>query len=126
VVVVSAVGCIALAVAPRIGTAAVALLFVGAALITALPLLLEIVERRAGSSGATAAALLWMAGNLGGIVVALIVQGLLDHPALAFGVMGVLLIGGLVLTGPRLSDASGAWAPEASDNSLSAEGKMAS
>jgi predicted MFS family arabinose efflux permease len=125
VVVVSAVGCIALAIAPRIGTAAVALLFVGAALITALPLLLEIVERRAGSSGATAAALLWMAGNLGGIVVALMVQGLLDHPALAFGLMGVLLLGGLALTGPRLSDASGAWAPEASDNVLRPEGRMA-
>jgi len=98
VVATAAVGCGLLAVLPRIGVAAIALLVIGGALITALPLLLEIVERRAGSSGATAAALLWMSGNLGGILVALLVQGLLSHPSAAFLAMALVLLAGLPLT----------------------------
>jgi cyanate permease len=102
VVVLGAAGCVALAVLPRVAVAIVVVFVLGGALLTALPLLLEIVERRAGASGATGAALLWMAGNLGGLVVALIVQGLLGHPALAFLAMAVALVVGLPFTaGPR-------------------------
>jgi hypothetical protein len=39
-----------------------------------------------------------MAGNLGGLVVALIVQGLLGHPALAFIAMALALLVGLPFT----------------------------
>ena len=100
VVLVTAVGCLALAAFPRVGVAAVALFAIGAGLLTALPVLLEIVERRAGDSGATAAALLWMAGNAGGLVVALAVQVLLDRPAWAFTCMAVAVLAALPLTTP--------------------------
>jgi predicted MFS family arabinose efflux permease len=47
----------------------------------------------AGGDGATLAALLWLAGNAGGVVVALAVQGLLDHPGAAFSLLaGVTLL----------------------------------
>ncbi len=100
-VVSGAVGLLALAVWPRMGVAIVVVAVLGVALLTALPLLLEIVERRAGAAGATGAALLWMAGNLGGLIVAVAVQGLLDHPGLAFAVMAVALLAGLPLLRPN-------------------------
>ena len=83
------------------GVAIVVVAVLGVALLTALPLLLEIVERRAGAAGATGAALLWMAGNLGGLIVAVAVQGLLDHPGLAFAVMALALLAGLPLLRPN-------------------------
>ena len=55
-----------------------------------LPVILELAERRAGAAGGTATAMLWLAGNAGGIVVALIVQGVQGSPALAFAVMAVI------------------------------------
>jgi len=100
-VVSGAVGLLALAVWPRMGVAIVVVAVLGVALLTALPLLLEIVERRAGAAGATGAALLWMAGNLGGLIVAVAVQGLLGHPGLAFGVMALALLAGLPLLRPN-------------------------
>ncbi len=96
-VLAAAAGCLVLAARPGVPAAALALPVIGAALITALPLLLEIVERRAGHAGATAASLLWMAGNAGGLLVALAVQGLLQSPAWAFTLMAVVLVAGYPL-----------------------------
>ena len=97
-VLAAAAGCVVLALRPGVSAAAVTLPVIGVALVTALPLLLEIVERRAGHAGATAASLLWMAGNAGGLLVALAVQGLLGHPAVAFALMGAVLLAGFPLT----------------------------
>jgi cyanate permease len=100
VITVTALGCLALALAPGTAVAAAALLLIGAGLLSALPVLLEIVERRAGASGATAAALLWMAGNLGGLVVALVVQALLGSPGWAFATMALAILLALPLATP--------------------------
>lgn len=48
---------------------------------------------RAGEAEATAAAgLVWLSGNLGGLVVALVVGLLVGSPALAFLICGVLCL----------------------------------
>ncbi|MGE5292478.1 MAG: hypothetical protein ACM3ML_35870 [Micromonosporaceae bacterium] len=61
----------------------------------------EIAERRAGDAGATATALLWFAGNAGGLAVALIVQVLVKEPAAAFAVMASAVALSLPLTVAR-------------------------
>jgi predicted MFS family arabinose efflux permease len=101
VVFVTAAGCIALAVRPGLAEGAFVMFFVGAMLLTALPVVLEIAERRTGDAGATAAALLWFAGNAGGLVVALIVGTLVSEPAAAFAVMAAAIALALPLTTPR-------------------------
>jgi predicted MFS family arabinose efflux permease len=90
--VVAAVGCAFLAVAP--GAAAVAVVPLGIVLLGSLPVILELTERRSQSSAATA--LIWLAGNAGGIVVAVLVQTTQNHPAVAFSLLAVT--GALVLT----------------------------
>jgi predicted MFS family arabinose efflux permease len=94
---VGVVGMLALAVLPGAVTGAVVLVAVGALLLTDLPVILELVERRSGAAGGTASALVWLAGNAAGLVAALIVQALLGVPAAAFVVLAVLLALGLPL-----------------------------
>ena len=102
VVIVTAAGCVALAMWPGAAAGVVVMFFVGALLLTALPVVLEIAERRAGDAGATAAALLWLAGNAGGLIVALIVQALLKEPAAAFAVIASVMVLALPLTRRRM------------------------
>jgi predicted MFS family arabinose efflux permease len=90
--VVAAASCAFLAVAP--GAAAVAVVPLGVVLLGSLPVILELTERRSQSSAATA--LIWLAGNAGGIVVAVLVQTTQNHPAVAFSLLAVT--GALVLT----------------------------
>jgi cyanate permease len=78
--VVAAAGCAFLALAP--GAAAVAVIPLGVVLLGSLPVILELTERRSESSAATA--LIWLAGNAGGIVVAVLVQATQDRPGVAF------------------------------------------
>ena len=101
VVLVTAAGCVAFAVRPGLIEGAFVMFVVGALLLTALPVVLEIAERRAGDAGATATALLWLAGNAGGLVVALIVQVLIKQPAAAFAVMAAAIMLALPLTRQR-------------------------
>lgn len=68
-------------------------------LLTDLPVLLELSERGAGNAAGTVASMLWLAGQLGGLVVALLVQALVHHPAGAF----LLLAGVGVLALPLLA-----------------------
>ena len=94
VVVVAAVGCAGLAVLESLPAQAVVLVAMGAALLPALPVVLSGVEQRAGAAAGTAAAIVWLAGNLGGIVVALVVQALAGEPTAAFlALAGVGLLG---------------------------------
>jgi predicted MFS family arabinose efflux permease len=92
-VIVSAVAitgcCLLLAVAPGVVAASISLSIIGLLLLPDLPVILELAERRAGPAGGTATATLWLAGNAGGIVVALILQGLQSAPAAAFAVLAV-------------------------------------
>jgi predicted MFS family arabinose efflux permease len=89
-VLVTAAGLIALAVAPGRGTGFVVCAAVGLLLLTDLPVVLELAERRAGAAGGTASALVWLAGNAAGLVTALAVQVLVDHPGVAFGFLAAV------------------------------------
>ncbi|MFH5231152.1 MFS transporter [Antrihabitans spumae] len=82
-------GCVALAVAPGAIVAYGSLTLIGFLLLPALPIVLAMTERRSGEVEGTAAGLIWMSGNLGGLVVATIVGLLVDHPGPAFLVAGI-------------------------------------
>src|SRR5262249_18815363 len=83
--VVAGAGCAVLAALP--GARWVVIVPIGVMLLASLPVILELTERRAGAAAGSATALIWMAGNSGGIVVALLVQAAVDTPAVAFGVL---------------------------------------
>jgi predicted MFS family arabinose efflux permease len=89
---VTAAACVLLALAPGAVSGFVAITVIGLLLLPALPIVLELVERRTGEAEGTAAGLIWMAGNLGGLVVAVVVGLLVDHPLAAFLVMGVIAL----------------------------------
>jgi len=69
---------------------------IGFLMLAALPVILEIAERRAGPAGTSATALIWLSGNAGGIVIALAVQAVVHQPRLAFLLMAA--VAALVLT----------------------------
>jgi len=94
-VLVTFAGCIVLGVAGWIGIRGFALIAMGAVLLPALPVILTQAERLAGAAAGTAGALVWMAGNLGGVVVALIVQVLVHDPLPAFLAMAAIALAGL-------------------------------
>ncbi len=94
VVTTAILGCAALAALRWVPAQALVLALLGAALLPALPVVLTSVERMAGPAAGTAGAIIWLAGNLGGIVVALLVQALVDQPTAAFlALAGVALLG---------------------------------
>ena len=93
-VLVSCLGCIVLGAAPWLGAQALAVAVMGVVLLPALPVILTRAEQLAGGAAGTAGAIVWMAGNLGGLVVALIVQILVHEPLAAFLAMaGISLLG---------------------------------
>ena len=89
---VTAFACVLLAVVPGVVVGFVAITVIGFLLLPALPIVLELVERRTGEAEGTGAGLIWMAGNLGGLLVAVAVGLLVDHPLIAFLVMGVVAL----------------------------------
>jgi predicted MFS family arabinose efflux permease len=91
------VGCCLLAGATGLALAAAGTLMAVLAMLTALPWLLALCERRAGGSVASATALLWLAGNLGGLAVAVAVGGLVDRPTVAFLLLAAVGVVGLPL-----------------------------
>ncbi|RKQ87870.1 MFS transporter [Solirubrobacter pauli] len=76
--VVAAASCLALAVAP--GAAWLVVVPLGAVLLGALPVLLNRADP----------ALIWLAGNTGGIVIAVLTQAVSSRPALAFSLLAVI------------------------------------
>ena len=105
VVAVGVTGCLVLAASPALAVRAVVLVVIGATVLPALPIVLTAVERLAGAAAGTAGAIIWLAGNVGGVVVALLVQALVHHPSAAFiamaavallGVPGVIRLGRLM------------------------------
>jgi predicted MFS family arabinose efflux permease len=83
-VVVTVLGGLLLAFEHVVAVDAIVLVPIGLLLLTDLPVILELSERRAGASAGTVTALLWLAGNAGGLVVALLVAVLVHHPTPAF------------------------------------------
>jgi predicted MFS family arabinose efflux permease len=81
------------------GTEALDFVFVpaiGLILLAALPVMLELIERRLGAVGGVATGILLLAGNLGGLIVAVIVSLCTGTPWVAF-----LILGGVTLYGVR-------------------------
>jgi predicted MFS family arabinose efflux permease len=99
--VAAVVGCVLLAVASGVALATVGAVLAVLALLSALPWLLSLCERRADDSVASATALLWLAGNLGGLLVAVVVGALVDYPAVAFLLMAAVALGALPLVRGR-------------------------
>lgn len=93
--VLAATGTAALAVVHPLWAEGAALAVVGLVLLATMPVVLEVVEHRAGPASGTAASLLWMSGNAGGLVVTGVVATLLHHPAGAFLVLGAVALLGL-------------------------------
>ncbi len=89
--------CAALAGVRSVGAQFVLAAAIGSVVLPALPVLLELAERRAGAAGASAAALLLLAGNLGGIVLALPVGALVHHAVPAFALLALAAAAGLPL-----------------------------
>lgn len=92
VVATGGAGCVVLSLLPGIVGSAAALLVMGVLLLPSLPVILTVAERLAGAAAGTAGAIVWMAGNLGGLVVALLVQVLVHHPTVAFLAMAVVVV----------------------------------
>lgn len=90
-------GFLLLATDPSVVTGYVALGLIGLVLLPLLPVLLELIEARMGEHAGTATALLWLAGNAGGIVVALLVQATVHHPGRAFGLLAGFALAALPL-----------------------------
>jgi predicted MFS family arabinose efflux permease len=90
-------GCVVLGVAPWLGVQALAIVAIGIVLLPALPIILTAAEQLAGAAAGTAGAIVWMAGNLGGLLVALLVQILVHDPLAAFLAMGGVALLGLPL-----------------------------
>lgn len=94
-ILVSTAGCLVLATVSSLGIRAVVLAAMGFVLLPALPVILALAERLGRPAAATAGAIVWMAGNLGGLVVALIVQALVHDEVAAFLVMAAVVLAGL-------------------------------
>jgi predicted MFS family arabinose efflux permease len=112
VVIVACLGCVVLGVAPWLGVRALAVVAMGVVLLPALPVILTAAEQLAGAAAGTAGAIVWMAGNLGGLAVALLVQILVHHPLAAFLAMAAVSLLGLPLAARILSPAVAARSGE--------------
>lgn len=86
---VGGAACLLLAATPGRATGYGALAAFGFVLLPALPVLLELLEKRSGQWAGTATGLLWLSGNAGGVVVALLVQALVGSTAASFALMAV-------------------------------------
>jgi predicted MFS family arabinose efflux permease len=106
-VLVSCAGCVALGVMPWLGARAAVIALMGLFLLSALPVVLTAAERMAGPAAGTAGAIVWLAGNLGGLAVALVVQVLVHHPLAAFLAMGGVSLLGLPLVARLVSPLAG-------------------
>lgn len=84
---VTAVACLVLAVVPSTAMGYLMLIIIGVALLPALPIVLALTERHAPDAEGTAAGLIWLAGNLGGVLMTTIVGILVHHSATAFLVL---------------------------------------
>jgi predicted MFS family arabinose efflux permease len=96
-IIIGAGGCAVLAAAPWLAVRGLAVIAIGIFVLSALPIILTLSEQLAGPLAGTAGATIWMAGNLGGLVVALVVQLLVHHPTAAFLAMGATALLGMPL-----------------------------
>jgi predicted MFS family arabinose efflux permease len=105
--VVTAVSCLVCGATGSLAIRAVVLVVIGLLLLSALPIVITGAERIAGPLAGTAGAIVWLAGNLGGLVVALIVQVLVHHTFPAFAALAVVAVLGFPLALRLPSPSSG-------------------
>ncbi|MFE1954652.1 MFS transporter [Streptomyces sp. NPDC059524] len=86
-IVFTAGACLHLALVPSTPMAILTLLGTGFVLLPALPIVLSLSERHAPEAESTAAGLVWMAGNLGGVLLATVVGVFVTRPEIAFAVL---------------------------------------
>ncbi|TDD44490.1 MFS transporter, partial [Kribbella antibiotica] len=86
----TALCCAVLAFLPSTPTALITITLIGLLLLPALPIVLELVERRTSDSEGTAAGLIWLSGNAGGLLAATAVGLLVNHPRYAFLLLALL------------------------------------
>jgi predicted MFS family arabinose efflux permease len=118
-VAITLVSCLTCGLTQSLPPRAIVMVATGAVLLSALPIVLTASERLAGPLAGTAGALVWLAGNLGGLLVALLVQLLVHHPMLAFTAMAAVALIGLplALSLPPMPGARAAAAvPEAQES----------
>jgi len=94
---VTVAGCLICGASGSLAVRAVTLVVIGFVLLPALPIVITAAERIAGPLAGTAGAIVWLAGNVGGLVVALIVQALVHHPFPAFAALAVVALLGFPL-----------------------------
>ncbi len=94
---VAASACIALAVAPGLVTGLIALPALGFVALAVLPVVLELTERGSDETEGTASGLIWLAGNLGGLVVASVIGVTVDAPAVSFLLLAAFVLAALPL-----------------------------
>jgi hypothetical protein len=87
-----------IAVLHPVGFVAVALFVEGFVLLAALPVVLDWSELHTGPERAGAAVGLLLAGNLGGVVLVLVIQAVIGNPYLSLGALSVAGLAGLVLS----------------------------
>lgn len=87
-----------LSITGLLGVTVLTVSLIGFFLLGALPVILTQVDRIADGVGASAATAVWLCGNAGGIVVALMVQSLVHRPTLAFIALALVIAVALPLT----------------------------
>ena len=108
---VTAMAFLAIAALHSVAFVGVVLFVDGFVLLAALPVVLDWSELHTGPERAGAAVgFLLLAGNLGGVVLVLIVQGLIANPYLSLGALSVAALAGLALSTrlpARIADGAG-------------------
>lgn len=115
----AAVGCILLATTPSVATGLLALLAVGLLLLPTLPVVLELTERHTAQAEGTATGLIWLSGNLGGLIIATVIGLLVDHPTAAFLTLAAVALLAIPLIAPLRPHLS-ATTPSSSTTSIRA------
>ena len=82
--------CVVIAVWQWVPLIALGVGLAGFLLLASLPVILELAERRAGPAATSATAFIWLSGNAGGIVIALLVQAAVHNRLVAFLLMAAV------------------------------------
>jgi cyanate permease len=96
-IVVTAAGCVVLALVPGFGTALVSLALARLLLLPVLAIILELVERTSGDADGVTAGLVWTMGTLGGLVITGVVGFTLNSPTVSFLILAAVALLGLPL-----------------------------
>ncbi|MEU3270116.1 MFS transporter [Saccharomonospora sp. NPDC006951] len=88
--VVTSLCCVLLALVPGLATGFLALVPLGLVLLPALPVVLELAEHADYRVTASAAGLIWLSGNAGGVVLAFAAGALHERPGVVFAGLAVV------------------------------------